>query len=454
MNKIVVFFVIIASLIVSTIWWFSSDSEVKDLTAKPVDTVAPVVDTTTNDKHYISTDQLSKQLDDYFDVSTTSELKQISQTTPAKISPWEAKVAALKKLLENIESNQDTTAIDNKIIEFLEDESIPRPDKIYALWNLASQFQLGTDKGIYLLDYLETLRPIELTKEFIDTFSSGIANPGKIRLLRLLHSSLLIANLAKQTPEQLQFIVEQSEAIQKFFTTQVASIEDKEVFREALMLYPSVVPAEEAASVIREISSTHSDKISEQDIMALSLQVAFASDETQAKFLPPLLDSLQQPQNDSPKLAEQDFFNEQLYSILKDENAITFVSDKVRPQLVDYLNKQEPKLSFEDASVPFEVISNYNNWVNAYATVVSKTDSERAEFIANAIAVSDDPIRQSVLIVLAKPEELNNLVTNQHITEVEKSLRKSLDTLYLSQEQKNLLETALQEISSATLSVP
>ncbi len=445
-------------LLVSWLWTsednsydhFVDNKKTTPAIALPLSAVEP----STQPQRFISSDALVQHLDDYFDVSPVTEVKktQSENSTFVENSSHQLneKIAAIQNSLKNFDPNQDNiTEIDNQIVDFLEDKDIPRIDKIDALWDVATNLKIDSDKGAYLLDYLETLQPIELTNEFINSFSSDISNVRKIQLMHLMRSNLGIENPEQQTPEQLQFIAEQSERIQELFTNQVQSSEDADIFREALLLYPSVVSAEEAVSVIRNVLSSGNDKISEQEIMSLSVEVAFASHETQTNFLPSLLDSL--PSQDLSLSPIQQHFNEQLYAVLQDKNAGQFINPDMKPRIADYLKTQEPKLSIENTTISTEQITGYYNWVEAYASVSSSNEFDKAEIITKAITNADDPIRQASILVLAKQEVIENMQMSTNVNEVENSFLEALENQNLSQEQRMLIETALREVNGTTI---
>ncbi|MEN8219984.1 MAG: hypothetical protein ABFS56_27275 [Pseudomonadota bacterium] len=442
---------VLLTIILLVSWLLSGKENNSDIqnTIPTLTTFPSAVEPSTKPRRFISTDALMQRLDDYFDVSPKTEVKktQSENNTSAENSTHqlEDKIAVIQNSLKYFDPNHDNiTEIDDNIIDFIEDKDIPRIDKIYALWDVAAYFGIESDKGGYILDYLEALQPIELTGEFINSFLSDIPSAIKIQLLHLMRSNLGIENIDKQTPEQLQFIGEQSELIQKLFTHQLKYGEDAEIVRETLLLYPSVVPAEEAVSVIRDLLSTGNNIISEQEIMSLSVEVAFASHETQAEFLPSLLDSLQS--QDSSLNPVQQTLNEQLYTALQDKNAAQFINQDIKPRIADYVKAQEPNLSIEDTTISIEQINAYYSWVEAYASATSSNEFDKAKIITEMIINTDDPIRQASILVLAEQEVIENMQMNEYVNQVENDIIQALDNKNISEEQKKLIETALQQV--------
>ncbi len=395
---------------------------------------------------------------DFFDIkpiesfgnSTTTHAKNLVDSNTA--SPENHPENNIVSLISNIEKllsiGHPSEELDQALVEFLENSDISRSDKIYPLWNLIIRTGLDTENGNYLLEYIEALQPIELTEDIIVHFNSGVSEQTQGLLIDILYASTGIANPELQTEEQLTFIATRFELVQNFLEEQIYTSENHDIFKKAFMLYPSIVPTDQAVALITDIFNNKSHKklnLSEDEMISLSAQVAFSTNEAQIELLPELLESFSSGTN---SVESQSLFNDMLYSALLDSSgdpSDSFLADEIKPEISSYIKVQEPSLSSE-FPVTFEDLSKYYAWAQAYVNVSNPEPTRRNQAMAVTALEASDPAKASAIILLSEPEIISYIQQSDSYSKLKESMESYLSGNVVSEESKQIINDALEQI--------
>ncbi len=395
-----------------------------------------------------SRDAIILKTPDFFNIKPVDSIAHnttanVGQPVRLNLLPGDT-VSILSNIENLLSAGTPSEQLDQALIELLENPNISRLDKIYPLWNLIIKTGLDTENGNYVLEYLSALQPIELTEDMINAFNSGVSDKTKGLLLDILQASAGIANPEQQTEEQLNFIGMQSERIQNFFLDQIYTSDNDKIFKKAFMIYPSIVPTEQAISVITDIIKNKDHKkldLSESEIVSLSAQVALSTYEAQSALLPGLLESFSRGNN---SLESQASFNDNLYSALNSTDT-SFLADNIKPQVSSYIRTQEPPLS-SASPVEFENLSSYYAWAKAYVATSNTDPVTRNQALAVTAIESSDPTKASAVILLSEPDVIQYIKQSGSYAELKKSMESALTNTSISEDSKRIVSDALEQL--------
>jgi len=392
---------------------------------------------------YLSATELPKKLSDFYQVeafkeknSHTSSLKE--KNDKSRLNETYQALEEIKKLLQDEVS---IIQIDKKIISLLEDNTITRNKKIDGLWDLVLSFGISSEKGIYLLDYLSTLLPIELTDELISNYYSISDINTKMKLMDVLYTSLDIANPEVQNEEQLNYIASQYLIIQDFIYEQLSNTSNNDVFTTALSLYTKVASPEQTQEVITSVlNGSYGDKnINKEQALNLMTESALSTYESQNYTLPSIISSLETEivNDDVKKSFSQNIINAINAGIISDEN---------KEQLSYYLKNQEPEL-YISKDIPIENMEEYYNWAKAITNLNSNTHTEIIQKLADK-AISEDNLLKSSAIILYSDEDLIYLIRESRgYQNISNRLNIALSSNDISNDSKIIIQDAIKVIS-------
>jgi hypothetical protein len=327
--------------------------------------------------------------------------------------------------------------LDILVFDFLNNKNISRPEKIKILLNVLEVSGFDSNQGLYFIDVLGSLKPIEVADKLIKIFQfTNLSVNAKNAILRVLADSYgldpahLPLNIAK-------LIAQKSILIQDFFKQQIQNPSNKEVFKQAIQLYPSVSSAKEVA-LLNNALIKNQGLISIPEALTIRLDSALATQTMQQNNLPQLLNSVKNtPFNQDIKQE----FNARLFSYLKDAKAAIIVQDAVQPSIAEYIKNQQPILDINHAD--FNTLSNYFNWLQSYATMSSNQVNKNI-FISDYAIKSATAIQQAAIVVFAD----NKLATQlQQNSLIQSNLQKELGSLNLTVEAKQVIQDAIQRLN-------
>lgn len=360
----------------------------------------------------------------------------------SQIKPFPAVMSQIDKnrVLDDAEKLLliDDKNLDKHVLDFLKDKKISRSEKISTILTLLDKVGLDSTKGAYFIDVLDSLKPIEIADQLINKFQSdNISNNTKNAIMRVLANSYGL-DPAKVSGDIAKLIAQNSISIQDFFSQQIQNPTNKEVFKQAIMLYPSVSSAEEAV-ILDNALNKHQDLLSIQEGLNIRLDSALATQQVQENNLPQLLNDMQKDMV-KPEIKQE--FNNRLFGLLKDPSAEAVVSDTTKPSVAKYIETQEPVLN--TTNVEFNALNNYHAWLESYAAMSSNKDQQQA-FIADYAASSATPIQQAAVVVFGDDKLVSELRQNSTI---QNNLQKELANPELATEAKQVIQDAVQRLQT------
>jgi hypothetical protein len=327
--------------------------------------------------------------------------------------------------------------LDILVFDFLNNKNISRPEKIKILLNVLEVSGFDSNQGLYFIDVLGSLKPIEVADKLIKIFQfTNLSVNAKNAILRVLANSYgldpahLPLNIAK-------LIAQKSILIQDFFKQQIQNPSNKEVFKQAIQLYPFVSSAKEIA-LLNNALIKNQGLISIPEALTIRLDSALATQTMQQNNLPQLLNSVK---NTPFKQDIKQEFNARLFSYLKDAEAAIVVQDAVQSSIAEYIKNQQPILDINHAD--FNTLSNYFNWLQSYATMSSNQVNKNI-FISDYAIKSATAIQQAAIIVFADDKLATQLQQNSLI---QSNLQKELGSLNLTVEAKQVIQDAIQRLN-------
>ena len=341
--------------------------------------------------------ELSTKIKDYYNVTPyrtgqmygKKGIDRSAQGLTKSIIDWENNVGV-----------NELEDLDETFSQFILDENITRYEKITTLWQVAEQLE-GQSK-YFVLDYLEMLEPVELVPDVINTFGGSSNTELKGKLIRLMSTSLGIANPETQADDQLKFIAEASIQVSNLLKEELTNNSDEGLLNQALWYYPAVAPQGEAVSVLKNLMAENKGTKAE-NIMNAWAAVAFSDSEVQTDYVPELLSEL----NNQPEHVRNTMLR-YLFPYLQEGN----ISPDVKDELLTYLEQSEPTYDPSVNSSYFEWLESRFNWFDSYAKIKTDSVTEKNEFIVNTLINSSDPTFQANLIIYVPTDVINNLKDN------------------------------------------
>lgn len=287
----------------------------------------------------------------------------------------------------------DLAALDKSSYTYVKNPYIPRLEKINTLWALAKKHQNNNTKFTYILDCLETLKPIQLAEEFINNYHSQVDVNNKVHLLFTLEG--LINDNAADQQIIIKDHVKEVTSIQQFFKELLSTATERKILRVLVQLYPNIVPPDQAeaditAALNRPMAQSSDPLFTEGEEMTHQLWLAFSSEKQQAIKIPALL-------NKARSSGNKQLFASKLCSILKNISPDA-ISEKSRRSLSKYLLDNQAMLIDTPIFRTQKDIASCN-WLSAYATLMVHGDkSQKDSFILNYIRHQSDDRLQAKLL--------------------------------------------------------
>jgi hypothetical protein len=305
------------------------------------------------DKYFLNNSYLKDNLEDFYKVFP----KEIPVSYESHTENNEHLHHALDKIRANMAtpSDKDIHILDQAVIALVKDHQISRDDKINGLWSLVKEMGISSTKGIYLLDYLAALSPIELVDELIAAYSALIETDVKIKIMDLLYESLSIANPSVQTEEQLRFIAEKTEAVKIFLYDEITKGHNDQVFHNAIMSYSKIASPEETRAIIDSLMA-RDNHLDRSEFISVLAESALSTPESQDEILFSMIDAARYDSFDEK--SKEAFDSTMIDAINGTDGAI--LTDTSRLYMSDYLASREPNPS-ESGSF----VTDYYLWIKA-----------------------------------------------------------------------------------------
>jgi len=396
-----------------------------------------VKSTISSESIFVSTDDLKENLDDFYkvepkvvsimiDVNKTKSLEKIT------------KLNDINSLMKYFTGESSFADLDKAMVDFLKDNTISRIDKINGLWRMVEKFDLSSNRGLYVLDYLATLLPLELTDNLIEAYDEQKDAKVQAKLMDIIHSSLSIANPEVQDKEKLDFIISKYKDVQSFFHEKTMNSVDGKISMDALDYYVKIIPPEEAFEIFESLKNDElqAKDLNKGELLSLMTETALSTDESQETLFSEILDSAK---DSSLNKSEKSAFNQTVIEALNND----VLTENSREKLKPYMDDIEP--SFSSETMKIDTSENYYSWVNAKAKVEGV---ETNEYLENFVNESEDSLKISSILLYSD----NNLIEdiknsdNNHLVE---QLNASLESSDVDDESKYLIKDALSRLSES-----
>ena len=386
---------------------------------------------------FISTDDLKENLDDFYEV----EPKVVSIMIDGNKTESLKKITKLNDidtLMKHFTGESSFADLDKAMVAFLKDNTIPRMDKINGLWKMIEKFNISSNRGLYVLDSLETLLPIELTDNLIEAYNEQNSSKVQAKMMGVIHSSLDIANPEVQDEERLNFIISKYEDIQSFFHEKTMNGVEGQISMDALDYYVKMIPTEEAFEIFESLKN---DELKAKDLdqgklLSLMTETALSTEESQDTLFPEILDSAK---DSSLNKSEKSAFNQTIIEALNND----VLTENSKESLKPYMDELEP--SFSSETMKIDTSENYYSWVNAKAKVEGvKTN----EYLENLVKESEDSLKISSIVLYSDKNLIQNLQEsgNEQIVD---QLNASLENPSVDDESKYLIQDALNRLTQS-----
>jgi|GEM_PF-5222456 len=366
---------------------------------------------------------------DYYNIKTDG--KGLAPESQEKVTKY---LQSLNKAFQDSKQSNDTGKLDKTFHDFIANKSIPRIEKVFALWQLAEKLE-GRNK-YYVIDYLEVFEPVELVSDFIETYKSSSDNYLKHKLIRIMSMALGIANPEIQSSSQLDFIAQKSEAVSNFLSEQVKYEIDIELLTQSLWYYSTIAPQDEVLETLKAFVADNRG-VQPENIMNAWAALSFAEVDSQADLIPQFMEELDK-QPDEVKNKMRGY----LYPYLREGT----INPEAKDELKNYLAKTEPKKydpSIYDSY--FIWLEDRYNWNDAYANITTTSKEEKTIFIANSIVTSNDPLFKANIITYSKPDVIAAIKYSDKMMIIEE-LRFNANSNAATDDQQTLFNAAIERL--------
>ena len=386
---------------------------------------------------YISTDDLKENLDDFYEVEpkVVSIIIDSNKTKPLKKI---TKLNDINSLMQHFTGESSFADLDKAMVAFLKDNTVSRIDKINGLWTMVEEFDIASNRGLYVLDYLETLLPIELTSNLIEAYNEQKDSKVQAKVMDIIHSSLSIANPEVQDKEKLDFIISKYKDIQSFFHEETMNSADGQVSMNALNYYVKIIPAEEAFEIFESLKN---DELKAKDLdkgklLSLMTETALSTEESQDTLFSEILDSAK---DSSLNKSEKNAFNQTIIEALNND----VLTGNSREKLKSYMDEIEPSFS---SGLKIDASENYYTWVNAKAKVEGV---ETNKYLEKLVSESSNSLQISSILLYSDNNLIQDLQESNRNEQVLEQLNTSLKSPNVDEESKYLIQDALNRLSQS-----
>ena len=388
------------------------------------------------ERKFIEISDIAKKDKHFYDITIPNHASNTTMTKSVDKQEDEQSSKYLQKINKMIAmKHPDILILDKVMNDFLMNDDISRINKINGLWSLLNETGIESQIGEYLLDYLATLLPIELTDNLILTYKD-IKNPNiKIKLINMLSENVNIANPEVQDEERLMFIGTQIEKIQHFLRDTVLSQQNHEIVSEGLRAYANVSEATDVQDLILSLKEDgNTMPISQAELTDILTETALGAQESQKEMLPDILEFMLSKKN--MKSQEKEIFYQSMIESVK----AGVISTENKKDIATYLERQEPQLTL-DTSVSTEDISKYYNWVEA------STKIQNGDINPETIALeSDNALKVSSILLYTDPITIQKIRQSSDASVVSAKLEAALENDNISNESKIIIKDALDRL--------
>jgi len=412
---------------VASLWFYVDFNDVQDYTNN---NTSPT---------YVHQDFLKKKLGDYYNISIQNHEKNTTKHhTKNNTVLLEIEMQKIRALFKK--ENKKISELDNAMLKFLKNNNISREEKIDALWKLLLEFDVTSNQGAYILDYLETLHPVELVDKAIELYEVQHDVETKMHLVRFLVASLDIVNPDLQSKEALEFIAQKYESVQKLLYNEALDNENEKFVSGLLSAYIEISPPEIAADMLDLFMNDEAKVKLDKTLLSASLsEIAISTDEAQEQILPDLMHKAATGEMAPDAKA---YLDTMLMGILNDGGAESMIADAAKENIYQYLQNNEPEIQSQSKTLT-DAMADYYTWASA----VSKLDTEGSvAMLSKTIEQTQDPFKIASLLLYSSQEELEGIKKTIDTQAVESILETSFESMRDEQERQ-VVKDALRALS-------
>ncbi|WP_255228949.1 hypothetical protein [Pseudoalteromonas sp. HM-SA03] len=300
-----------------------------------------------------------------------------------------------------------------ELIELLKDPNISRKDKISILWNMTQQLGVESEQGLYVLEYMSTLAPIELSNELISLFESA-SDRAKFGLLNVLETILLVnGEEAKVSALHLSEVKQQ---LLDVMSGQLVNVEDPALGFSILEAVVGHLPFEKAKLLIDDqfvISENKSNNVSNDVIRATKAgiynRLALANPQSRTEFLPQYIQTLN---NEPSQTMERESLRQDLFNIIRIDEFMNEAPHEFKQTVNAFLARDLPVMDIDSTEFDYDAVKLYSDLSIAMAKLSASAQRSSESIYTQQINAAKSPLEQAILISRS-PYQLNELLTDE-----------------------------------------
>ncbi|MCO7201879.1 hypothetical protein [Pseudoalteromonas sp. OANN1] len=300
-----------------------------------------------------------------------------------------------------------------ELIELLKDPNISRKDKISILWNMVQQLGVESEQGLYVLEYMSTLAPIELSNELISLFESA-SERAKFGLLNVLETILLVNG--EETKVSATHLAEVKQQLLDVISGQLANVEDPALGFSILEAVVGHLPFEKAKLLIDDqfvISENKSNNVSNDAIRATKAgiynRLALANPQSRTEFLPQYIQTLN---NEPSQKVERESLRQDLFNIIRIDEFMNEAPHEFKQTVNAFLARDLPVMDIDSAEFDYDAVKLYSDLSIAMAKLSASAQRSSESIYTQQINAAKSPLEQAILISRS-PYQLNELLTDE-----------------------------------------
>ncbi|MEJ6475410.1 hypothetical protein [Pseudoalteromonas piscicida] len=354
---------------------------------------------------FISQSELVTTLPDFYDMDVKLK-KDIDNTISLQAD-------ALSLKLKSVFGTKAMLDFEAELIELLKDPNISRKDKISLLWNMVLQLGVESKQGLYVLEYLSSLAPIELSNELISLFETA-SEPSKFGLLNVLETILLVnGDEAKVSATHLSAVKQQ---LLDAISGQLVNVEDPALGFSILEAIVGHLPFEKAKLLIDDqfiMAENKSNNVSNDAVRATKAgiynRLALANPQSRAEFLPQYIQALN---HEPSQTVERESLRQDLFNIIRIDKFMNEAPYEFKQTVNAFLARDLPTIDIENTEFDYDAVKLYSDLSIAMAKLSASAQQSSESLYTQQINAAKSPVEQAILISRS-PYRLNELLTDE-----------------------------------------
>ncbi|QUI61401.1 hypothetical protein GSF04_02385 [Pseudoalteromonas sp. A22] len=354
---------------------------------------------------FISQSELIATLPDFYDMDVKLTDKENNKMLDL--------ADTLSLTLKNSFGTKAMLDFEAELIELLKDPNISRKDKISILWNMVQQLGVESEQGLYVLEYMSTLAPIELSNELILLFESA-SERAKFGLLNVLETILLVNG--EEAKVSAMHLSEVKQQLLDVISGQLANVEDPTLGFSILEAVVGHLPFEKAKLLIDDqfvISENKSNDVSNDAIRATKAgiynRLALANPQSRTEFLPQYIETLN---NEPLQKVERESLRQDLFNIIRIDEFMNEAPHEFKQTVNAFLARDLPVMDIDSAEFDYDAVKLYSDLSIAMAKLSASAQRSSESIYTQQINAAKSPLEQAILISRS-PYQLNELLTDE-----------------------------------------